>query len=427
MTSLMPPQDYEAYIKKHEGWNFVVNTLDLTFYNLALSFIFSSTVLTLYASHLTTSAMLIGLIPAIQSVGYFLPQLLMARRSEQVWRKKPLVQKISVFERLPYLFVTLSILFWPQAPNWVSFTILATSLAMATFSGGLAGPAWNGMLAKVIRVERRGRFFGLSHALGGLLGIAGAAISRQVLATYSYPLSFGICFLFCFMAQVMSWIALSLNREPAQKPNSEARSARDYWRRLPSVLREKPNFTRYLISRALIILGGMAAPFYIIYARRAFHISDAFAANLTIAALISQTIATPLLGWLGDRRGHKWLTELSVLIGLGAVVLALVAPHEDWFYPIFVLMNAATSGLVVAGHAMVLEFGGSDVPTVTALASTLLAIPILLTPILGGWLADTLGFQSLFIVAMAFISAGWCTIHWIVREPRYERQSSVTS
>ena len=58
------------------------------------SFIFSSTILTLYASYLTDSAVLIGLVPAVQAVGYLLPQLLLARKAESLDRKKPFVVKI---------------------------------------------------------------------------------------------------------------------------------------------------------------------------------------------------------------------------------------------------------------------------------------------------------------------------------------------
>ena len=423
MSASPSPEAYEAYIRRNETWNFVVNTLDLVFYNLAWSFIFSSTILTLYASHLTSSATLIGLIPAIQSIGYFLPQLFMAQHTERLPRKKPLVQKISVLERVPYLFVTLGILLWPSAPNWFSFTVLALSLATATLAGGLASPAWQGMLAKVISPRRRGLFFGLSQALGGLLGIGGAAVSRQVLASYDYPLSFGICFLLSFVAQALSWTCLSLNREPPKEPNKEAISSAEYWRRLPGVLRDNPNFARYLGSRALIILGSMGTYFYIVYAKQAFQITDAFAATLTIAALVSQTAFTPLLGWLGDRYGYKWLTELSALIGASTLVLVLLAPSATWFYGVFVLSNAASSGMMVAGMSMTMEFSSpEDLPTFAALANTILAVPILLSPVIGGWLIDGLGYSALFLIALALLILGWSAMHWGVREPRLERQ-----
>ena len=421
MASIRSSGYYEAYIRKNETWNFVVNTLDLTFYNLALSFIFGSTVLSLYASHLTSSAALIGVIPAIQRAGYFLPQLLMARRAEELSRKKPFVQKISVMERIPYLFVALGILVWPDAPSWISFAILAISLAMAAGSGGLVGPAWKAMLAKVIRVERRGLFFGLSHALGGLLGIAGAAGSRYVLDKYPYPTSFGVCFLLCFASQVLSWVCLSLNREPAREPVKEVLRARAYWRRLPTILRENPNFARYLAARALIVLGTMGTAFYIIYARGRFQVTDAFAGKLTMVALMSQTASTPLLGWLADRRGNKWLTELSTLVGACGLLLILFAPNPLWVYAAFMLLTAASSGMAIAGMSITMEFSDPDeLPTFTALASTIVAGPILLSPILGGWLADVAGYQVLFVAALAFTALGWSAMHWGVRDPRYD-------
>ena len=411
---------YDAYIRKNATWNFVVNMLDLTFYNLALSFIFGATILTLYSSYLTDSKLLIGLIPAVQAVGFYLPQLLLARRSERWVRKKPVIQKISVMERLPYLLVGLSILLWPSAPSWLSFTILAICLATATLSGGLVGPAWKAMLAKVILPERRGLMFGMAQALGGLLGIAGAAGSRWVLQHYAHPISFGVCFLLCFGFQICSWIALSLNREPPQEPTKEAPSARDYWRQLPSVLRNNPNFARYLAARTLIILGSMATAFYVVYSREVFQIDDAFAANLTMAALISQTISTPVLGWVGDRRGHKWLTEFAVLAGVAGVLLALVAPSTYWMYGVFMLVNLGTCGMSVAGFSIMMDFCGTEeIPTFTALGGTILSMPVLLSPLIGGWVADLSGYRLLFVVAIGLALLGWAGMHWGVREPRH--------
>ena len=140
------------------------------------------------------------------------------------------------------------------------------------------------------------RFLFPSCLIGGLLGIAGAAISRHFLGRYAFPTSFGILFLLCFITQVLSWTVLAQNREPARKPESEALPAREYWRQLPGVLRRDPNFCRYLVARALIVLGNMATALYVVYGRRAFGVDDTFAADLTMAALIAQTAATPLLG-----------------------------------------------------------------------------------------------------------------------------------
>ncbi len=412
---------YQRYVRENENWNFCVNMLDLTFYSFAWSFVFGTTVLPLYASYLTDSAILIGLVPTIQMIAPVLPQLLLARQAEQLSRKKPLIQKISVMERLPYLFVFLGILLWPEAPSWAAYAVLAISLMLATGAGGLAGPAWTAMLAKVVPVERRGLMFGLSRAFGGLLGVGGAAISRYVLEQYAYPLSFGICFLMAFVFQVASWICLSLNREPAREPTKAPVAPRDYWRNLPNILRDHPNFTRYLVARWLIVLGGMGTSFYVVYARQEFGVPAGFAASLTMVALISQTASTPLLGWVADRRGHKWILELCTTVSILSVVLVLAAPSALWMYAVFAFMNIATAGTFVSSLGIIMEFcGEDDVPTFSALAGTLTAVPIFLAPVLGGWLVETAGYATLFAVALIFGVAGWIAMRWLVREPRYE-------
>ncbi|MHB1355778.1 MAG: MFS transporter [Anaerolineae bacterium] len=417
----------QAYLDKHAKWNFTANFLDLTFYSLALSFIFSSTVLSLYISYLVKAALLIGMIPAIQGVGYHFPQLFMARVAERLPRKKPLTQVLSIMERLPYAFVGIMLVFWPHTPNWLAYTVLAVSLALATIAGGLATPSWRGMVAKVVPVERRGRLFGSSAALGGLLGVAGAALSRQILERFPYPTSFGICFLLCFFFQVCSWISLALNREPAVQPTIAQRSVKDYWRRLPELLRQNTNYTRYLVARTLLILGGMGSAFYVIYTRRMFATDNAFAANLTICALVSMTISAPVLGRLADRKGHKWLTEICTIVAICGVLLALLAPSAAWFYAVFVVITTAGAGFGVAGANLTMEFSAEELPTYTALADTLLAIPILLSPIIGGWLVDTLGFKPTFAIALAMYALGWAVLHWLVHEPRFAHRQQQPS
>jgi len=418
MSSLLSECEYNEYVRKNEKWNFIANLADLTFYNLAASFIFGSTVLSLYADHLTDSAVLIGLIPAIQQVAHYLPQLVLARQFERLPRKKPAIVKISVMERLPYLFVALVALLWPGAPAWLAYTVLALSLALAMGSGGLGAPAWQNMLAKVIRPERRGRLFGLAQTTGGLLGLGGAAITRRVLSTYAYPTSFGICFLLAFGAQVLSWVALSQNREPARDPKKAEISAKEYLRRLPDVLRTNHNFAWYLVARMLIILGTMGTSFYVIYAREAFGVSDAFAADLTMVALVSQMVFSALLGWFGDQRGHKKTTEICTLMGASAAVAALLATSPAWFYLVFLLMSASTAGLSVASLSMIMSFSEpDDLPTYVGLSNTLLGIPIFLAPILGGWLVDSAGFRDLFWVALLVSLLGWGVMWLTVREP----------
>lgn len=136
-------QEYEQYIARNASWNFWANLLDLTFYNLAMSFIFGATVLTLYASYLTELAVLIGLVPTVQNLGFNLPQLLLLRQAEQHPHKKTLVLRLTLFERLPYFWLGLLILWVPQMPRGLGYGLLIFSLFIWWDAGtGLEGHAF---------------------------------------------------------------------------------------------------------------------------------------------------------------------------------------------------------------------------------------------------------------------------------------------
>ncbi len=351
---------------------------------------------------------------------FFFPQLLLARKAQTLARAKPYVVRLSLLERVPYLIVAFSILLWPGAPRPVAYAILGFSLIAAMGGGGLVNPAWKSMIAKVVPLRRRGLLFGVSNAVGGLLGMGGAAISRQVFARYEYPYSFGIAFLLCAIFQFVSWGVMSLNREPTVQPKTLPPPTKEYWRRLPRLLHQDRNFRQFLIARNLMILGGMSMSFYIVYARWAFNVSDAFAADLTMAALLAQTVSTPLLGIFADRRGNKLLAEMGSLFLALALGLILVATQQSWLYAVFMLANISMAAGMISGINISMEFGPpAEMPTYSALASTVNAVPILLAPILGGWLVDVWGYQTMFILAVGLNLVGIIYMHALVRDPRH--------
>ena len=174
-------------MRRNAGWNFWVNIGDLSFVNLAGSFVFISTILPLYVSYLTESRVLIGLIPAVYIVASHVPQLLMAARAESLERKKPWIVRISVFERVPWLILALGILLWPTAPAWFSYAFLVAMLLFSQGAVGVASPAWRAMLANIIHPDRKGLMFGLGSAFGGLMGAAGALLAGHILDTVAFP------------------------------------------------------------------------------------------------------------------------------------------------------------------------------------------------------------------------------------------------
>ena len=413
-------QKVDSTVERNLPWNFSVNLIDISFITLAFSIISRETITPLLISNLTDSKIAIGLVPAIYSIAYYLPQLFAANHAERLKRKLPFVMLIGgLLERVPYLFAGLAILLFAESAPIAALLCLYLVIGLGAFGNGVATPAWFSMIGKVLPVHRRGIFFGVSEGLGTLMGIIGAFFVGRVLDDMGYPLNFATLFLVAAVFMGISWIGLALNREPESPIVKEHIPFSRYFRRLPSILRDNHNFRRYLLSYSISRLSTMGVGFFIVFGNESFQLSGADVGLLTAILIGSQAAMQLLLGWLADKRGHKANLTVSGFALAGAAALALGAGDLAGLIPAFVLLGVGLASDNVSRLNIILEFAApEDQPTFIGLTNTLLAPMVFLAPILGGWLAD-FGFDALFILmAICGLVGGVLLFTW-VKEPRY--------
>ena len=411
----------DDFVQRNLRWNFGVNLIDITFITLAFSLISRETIMPLLISNLTDSKIAIGLVPAIFSICFYLPQLFAANHAERLKRKLPFVMLIGgVLERVPYFFVALAVgAFAVTAPE---LTLLAVYLAigLGAFGAGVATPAWFTMIGKVLPVNRRGIFFGVSDGLGTLMGVVGAAFVGIVLDEVAYPGNFAALFMAAAVFMGVSWCGLALNREPESPTVKQQISQRQYFKQLPAVLGGNSNFRRFLLGYSISRLGLMGASFFIVFGNERFDLSGAEVGLLTAVLLGSQAVMNLALGWLGDRRGHKLnLTIFAFAVALAAAV-AFVALDMPSLILAFALLGTALAADRISHLNIVLEFAlPEDQPTFIGLTNTLLAPVVFLAPIIGGWVAE-IGFDQLFALMLLCGIAGGLLLQFWVREPRHD-------
>jgi MFS family permease len=410
--------------------NFFINVLDGTLWVFGITFVSSSTVLPVYLSHLTTSAVIIGIIPALELLGWMLPQIFTAPIFEGRARMKPYVLTIGFIQRLPYLMI--AILIWwsgslpPEANNLVLFLFLALYTLFA-FCGGVAAIPWQEMVSRLFPMRQRGRFYAAQRFFGGILGLAGAFASGWLLFNVAYPYNFALSFLCAFVFMLISWIVLTQTVEAPQthltKPSQPARAyAGEYW----ALLKQDRAFVWYLIARGLGYLGWMATAFFAVYAVRAFDLQDAQAAVFSALLLVSSIASNAVWGWMGDKYSQKLVLILSSAAYLAALVLALFAATVYAYYAIFVLMGISSTGLMVSDLTLVVEFAPeAKRPTYMGLARGIWGPFIGLSPLLGGLLWAQLGYPVLIGVSLVLTFLGIVLVWQRVREPRH-RQTVTT-
>jgi MFS family permease len=415
--ALKPGQDQaQANLR----WNFAVNVIDVSFITLGMSLVSRETVMPLLVNELTDSKVAVGMIAALWGLGIYLPQLLTANYAEGLRYKKPFIMLVSSFgERLPYLLMGVVVWFLAVPMPGLALLLFFGCLALSAFSAGVTTPAWYDMIAKVIPVERRGFWAGLSSGLGALMGIAGAFLVGYVLDAYLFPANFSLLFALAFAAVCVSWVGLALNREPPSDMTKEQQPFLRYLRQLPALLHSNENYRRYLISHTVVVLGAMAIGFFIVYGSERFGLDGTQVGLLTAVLIGSQAVMSLVWGLLGDRSGHKIVLSLAAVALTLATLVTLLAPTWEWLLLTFVLLGAYLTSEWVSGLNLILEFcAPADRPTYIGLTNTLLALPVVLAPLLGGFLATWLGYGGLLIIATIVAAAGAILMIFWVAEPR---------
>ena len=411
----------QEFVEKNYPWNFTVNALDISFFVLAMNMVSQATILPLLVSQLTDSKLAVGLIPAVYSLGFLLPQLFTASYAESLRRKKPFIVLWSAIgERAPYLLIALSLFLFAQSAPLLALALLYINLLITSGTGGALNPAWYDMIAKVIPLKRRGIWMGVGSGGGAFMGIAGAALAGWFLTHFEYPLQYVMCFLAAGVFQYISWGWLALNREPESETVKEHTGLRDYFKKLPGVLRRDHNYLAFLVTRSVMNLGTVASGFYIVYGSEKFGLTGAQVGGFTAVLVGAQALLNLLLGMVGDRFGHKIVLTVGATTLALAALTALLAPGPAAMWLIFVLLGAAAAADSVAGFSIIVEFGApEDRPTYIGLTNTLLAPARTLSPILGGWLAASLGYHWLFGAALAAAAgAALLLITWL-KDPRH--------
>ena len=297
-------------IVKYFKRNFFVNVMDAGFWFFGDSFVAAYTILPVFMSTLTDSPLLIGLIPALEGAGWFLPQIFLARHLEGKSRRLPLVRALGALDRLPFLLLALSTFFISMMDTNLAIGLFLAIYGIKVFSGGLVALPWQELIATVIPVSHRGRYWGTALILGKLMGMIGAVLTGFLLVNFAYPVNYAYMFLIGFVCVMFSYVFLYMNFEPAierQAPQEEI----PIWGRITGILRADHNFGMYLVNRGFVFLSFMGLGFITVYGIQKFNLPLSYSAVFTGVMLVSEIVGYGIWGTVGDKMGYKRVIEYS--------------------------------------------------------------------------------------------------------------------
>ncbi|MCY4146460.1 MAG: MFS transporter [Chloroflexi bacterium] len=378
------------------------------------------TIVPLFLSYLTESTALIGFVATLFYMGWQLPQLFVSNYVAGLRRYKPMTLVMTLLERVPYFGLALVAFAIPSIGTDAALALTLLLLGIQSLGGGFTGTAWQSLVSKIMPPHRLGTFFGIQSACVNLFGAVGALLAGIILERIAFPQSFSLLYFITGISLLISFAFLSLTYEPASESGDVGERAnwREFSGRLRVILRENDNFRWFLIARALTSLSLTAVSFYTIYGIRRFDLSPELAGALTSAMLVANMLTSAVIGWIGDRWGHRRVLIGGNLLTVVAIAIVLLAPEVGWLTVVFALTGAVNATQFSTMMTITVQFSSvAERPVYIGMANTLIAPVTILAPIIGGWLVDAVNFELAFAI---FACAGLLSLLVFVvpmREP----------
>jgi len=416
---------YERFVWKNLPRNFAGHFMHGMLGMTGFRLFNAPTFLPAYLHLLSGSDFIVGLGQSLQQLGGVVSPVIGATQIEHRRRVLPVAMLMGTLMRVQILGVAVAGFILHGHPLLIA--ILVFLFLLGLFSGPQA-VAFQLLLAKVIPIARRGRLQALRNVSGGAIaaGLAWFAgrylIQRNVLGN-----GYGTTFLLAFVLTSLGLTALRLLMREPVPPTLRAKSRLlDRVREFPALIRADRGFMFFLIAQTLAVAGRVAAPFYILYAGHSMRLDGQNLGLLSLAFLGADTATNLIWGLAGDRFGFRSTFIGALVAWIAATALLMAAPGAHLaigvralIFIAFFGLGAAQSGFLMSSQTMVLEFGErDDMAMRLALATTAQGIMATVGPLAGGVIAATAGYEALFALSIALLSAALLVLVFRVAEPR---------
>lgn len=407
-------------MRRNLGRNFTVHLVHGMLGQTGFRLLNAPTFLPAYLLFLSGSDFAVGLALALQALGMAVTPLIGANLIEHRPKVLPMGFVTGAIMRISVLGIALAGLLLPPEPALLAIYFWLTVFGLFQ---GMQGVIFNFLMAKVIPVSKRGRLTGLRNFLAGIIS-AGVAVAggevflgdEPTVAGYSYT------FVMAFVLTMLGLLSLAFMKEPAPPTVRRRSPLLHRLRELPALLRGDPAFTRYFVARSIATAGRMALPFYILFAGASMELTGSNLGILTVAFTLAGTVSNLLWGNLADRFGFRLVFLLSIALWVASTVVLMFSAGLVMTSVVFVGIGAAVQGFQHSAMNLTLEFGHrDDLPVRIAIANSSSELAGTLGPLAGGAIAAAFGYPVLFLISVAFLTAGGLMVALLVPEPRYQR------
>ncbi len=381
-----PSNEAEVEVQKRNFRYVQIDAIGVSISNVAAPF------LPVFLTRLGASNFQVGLLSSMPGMtglvlAIVVGRFLQTRRNVVPWYSLSRLMVILCYALTGILTISVSEKFVILATLaiWAFATIPQTALAVAfsVVMNAVAGP--------------EGRYALLSRrwAIFGLTGVVGTFIVTRLIDLLSFPMNYAIMFTVLSLGGFFSFyfsrkIHLA-DQVPPPLPSSG--SPRQNMRNYLALLRENPAFLSFSTKRfvyfSALVLSQPIMPLFLVHK---VHATDSQIGTVNMTWTLVMLIGYFLWPWVSRRRSGRFILLATTLGMTFYPALSAATPQINW-----IILFAGITGLFQAGLDLVFfDELMKTVPaeysaTFVSLSQSMQYLSMIIAPLLGTWLADSIG------------------------------------
>ncbi len=376
-----------------------------------------------FALALGAPNIVIGFLASIPYVAILLAEYPGAKLVEFYSRKRICIVMLSI-SRLLWIPICLLPIFFRQHP----LLTLVTYYFFIQFTEYIVDPAWVSMAGDIVPAKTRGKIFASRSVIMGIAGMITSVAAAAYLDLFPKDSVFGFSTMFAVGIVFGLWAVSTFGKIKEQEyPDHRHHSLKEFFRLDDGDFR-KFVFIIVFFNFAVTI----ASPFFTVYMLKNLEMNYTLFMVAAAVATMSKILAQTQYGKICDRYGDKPVAIIS-FFGTALVPLAFMFITKDayWFvFPAQIISGIFWAGADLSTFNLLLDLTGKEKRAVqVAEYSMITAIPIIIAPVIGGYIADNAaliltGIPLVFGISF-ILRAAASLLLFTIKEPRAKKEHAV--
>jgi len=274
-------------------------------------------------------------------------------------------------------------------------------------SAGFAGISYSDIIAKSLNSEHRVKLYTVKQFFGSTSAfIGGLLIARIFNLGIDYPLNYTISLLIGAVGLVIASLGFLFLPEPKSIISKNREPLITFIKKIPSILKKDNSFKLFIIVENLAGFSIMILPFYMLYAKDVFDISDSYIGTYLIWLTVGTIFSNIVWGILASKFNSKSIVRFCIILGglnpLLAIYLGSI--NADIFGIVFFILGFMISGRKIGFEPYLLDIIPTEERVEYLGIRGSLNILIVILPLVGAFIIDSFGFTVIFIIVSVMMA-----------------------